>query len=59
MKKVYLLNKKGKERYLYNKADSSHSFGMTNNAVISTEGRNLCPIPYSLGFLAALEMTVL
>ncbi|MFZ3137495.1 MAG: BRO family protein [Thermodesulfovibrionales bacterium] len=45
---AYLLKKRGNEPSLYTKLDSSHSFGMTepafgmtNNAVISNEGRNL------------------
>ena len=38
---AYLLKKRWDKPSLYTKLDSSHSFGMTNNAVISTEGRNL------------------
>jgi len=33
--------KEGDQLILNIKRDSSHSFGMTNDAVISTEGRNL------------------
>ncbi len=54
---AYLLKKRRNEPSLYTKLDSSHlfgmtepAFGMTNNAVISTEGRNLC-FYYSERFL--------
>ncbi len=46
---AYLLKKRGSKPSFYTKLDSSHSFGMTekggmtNNTVISTEGRNLMP----------------
>ena len=38
---LYLLKMKGHWMILNIKRDSSHSFGMTNDAVISIEGRNL------------------
>ena len=38
---MYLLKKKGHQLILNIKRDSLHSFRMTNDAVISTEGRNL------------------
>ena len=42
--KLYLLKKKGHKLIFNIKRDSSRSFGMTNDAVISTEGRNLVPV---------------
>ncbi|OIP25592.1 hypothetical protein AUK22_07960 [bacterium CG2_30_54_10] len=38
---LYTLKKKGHSLVLNIKRDSSNSFGMTNDVVISTEGRNL------------------